>query len=213
MRTTAGSAGKPLGLAISVYSAPGDRPTSTLKRWIVRATSTSSKGIVAKVVASCARARDIHRRAPAAFQQGTRQFKGSLLIVGVASRHIQPILRAARLHIGARDLRGHRDEHSRLLRLEGLIIGGQRLDRAAHATEKIQLPEGVEPGIVKRLRAVESAVRHPAGHDGGCDSAAGRRLADLFAANAASGGDDWKQLKALLVQQGARGAEIRARDP
>jgi hypothetical protein len=72
------------------------------------------------------------------------------------------MLRALCLHVGASHFRGHRVKYGILLRLEGLIIGAQHLGRAAHATEKIQLPEGVEPGIVERLRAVESTTRRAA---------------------------------------------------
>ncbi len=67
------------------------------------------------------------------------------------------MLRAAQLEIIARDL--GQQAHQDIVQgsLGGITLRGAGLDGATHAAEQIELPEGVEPGVVELTIPIRTA--------------------------------------------------------
>ena len=103
------------------------------------------------------RPRGIERGAPAALQAGDGQSERLALVVGVARGDRELMLSAAQLEVVARDL--GQQAHQDIVQgsLSGITLRGAGFDGAAHTAEEIELPEGIEPGVVELTIPIRTA--------------------------------------------------------
>ena len=107
-------------------------------------------------------------------------------------------LLAAQFEVGAGDFRGDRDLGVAQRGLGPLDLRALRLDIAAHASEEIELPVGIEPGVVEAR--VEGCARETL------------HLREALVGVTAGHGDRGRKVELRLATLGARLDEVAERD-
>ena len=105
------------------------------------------------------RARGVELGAAAGIETHLRELERRLLVRDVAARHVELLLLAAQLEVGARDFGRHDHLHVVQRGFLGAEIGTACFEPAAHAAEEVELPERIEARVVElRLRAIRQAA-------------------------------------------------------